>query len=256
MIIDKLKFRSASASDREVLSKLWQEAFSDGDEFFSLFFDNGFSPANSLCATIDGEVIAALYWFDFIYRGKPIAYIYGVAVFEKHRAIGVGTALMNEAKKVIKSRGYSGIILLPAKAHLYVYYERIGYKIATKVGKFAVKASESTAELEIITPDLYEKISEQYLGDDCVKAGDLARNFFGAQYILAKGNGFLLSGYKQGNKLIASEFLGDRSRAPDALSALGCAEGEFRGVGEDEGFAMYLALTDDPAPDYFTMVFD
>ena len=256
MIIDKLKFRSASASDREVLSKLWQEAFSDGDEFFSLFFDNGFSPANSLCATIDGEVIAALYWFDFIYRGKPIAYIYGVAVFEKHRGEGVGTALLNEAEKIIKMRGYSGVLLLPAKPPLYSYYERFGYKIATKISKFTVNASGKSVPLEIILPDLYEEVGEQFQKDARVKAGNFAKKFLGAQYILARGEKFLLSGYKQGNKLIASEFLGDMTCAPDVLSALGCEFGEFRTEGDGERFAMYHAFTDDLAPAYFATVFD
>ena len=66
-------------------TSLWQEAFSDGEEFFTLFFENGFLPENSLCGEIDGKIVAALYWFDFFYRERAVAYIYGVVTSMKCR---------------------------------------------------------------------------------------------------------------------------------------------------------------------------
>lgn len=256
MITEKIKFRAARCEDRAELSSLWQEAFSEGEEFFTLFFENGFLPENSLCAEINGKIAAVLYWFDFFYREKPIAYIYGVATLMKFRGCGIGTRLMNEAQSIIKNRGYSGVILLPAKSELYSFYDKLGYKIATKVSKFTANASEMPAKIEIVSPKRYVEICKKYLPERCVLIGERAQEFLGAQYILVEGEDFVLSGYKIKDKLIASEFLGNKASASGALRALGCERGEFRTAGEDEFFAMYLAFTEDAAPEYLGIVFD
>ena len=41
---------------------LWREAFGDSGEFLDAFFETAFSPERCLCATGNGQVIAAVYW--------------------------------------------------------------------------------------------------------------------------------------------------------------------------------------------------
>ena len=49
------------------LRALWKEAFGDTDAYLDSFFTLGFSPERCRCVTEDGQVSAALYWFDCPY---------------------------------------------------------------------------------------------------------------------------------------------------------------------------------------------
>ena len=46
------------------LRALWKEAFGDTDDFLDSFFETAFDKERCRCVVIDGEVAAALYWFD------------------------------------------------------------------------------------------------------------------------------------------------------------------------------------------------
>ena len=57
MIID-------NPTNTEPLRRLWKQAFGDTDSFLNSFFTFGFSPDRCRQITVDGNVAAALYWFD------------------------------------------------------------------------------------------------------------------------------------------------------------------------------------------------
>jgi hypothetical protein len=65
------------------LRGLWKEAFGDSDDFLDMFWRTAFSYDRCRCVTVDGEVAAALYWFDCECRGERVAYIYAVATAKK-----------------------------------------------------------------------------------------------------------------------------------------------------------------------------
>lgn len=46
------------------LRVLWKEAFGDTDEFLDDFYNTALARERCRCVTIDGEVVAALYWFE------------------------------------------------------------------------------------------------------------------------------------------------------------------------------------------------
>ena len=155
MTIKEPVMRHAEAGDREKLCRLWQEAFGDEEAFFHLFFNKGFTPENSLVFELSGEIISVLYWFDFYASGQPLAYVYGVATATSHRGTGLASKLLESAKQIIKSRGYKGIILVPAKEKLFGFYEKLSYKIATKVCKTVVEPSKTPAKLTYVTAEKY-----------------------------------------------------------------------------------------------------
>ena len=72
------------------LRQLWKAAFGDTEGFLDCFFDTAFSPHRCRCVTVDGEIAAALYWFDVTCREQPMAYIYAVATHPDHRGRGRG----------------------------------------------------------------------------------------------------------------------------------------------------------------------
>lgn len=256
MIIDNLSFRMAEYSDRDVLSSLWQEAFGDEESFFSLFFDKGFSPQRSALAVIDGRIASALYWFDFSVDEEPIAYIYGVATFKEYRGRGIASALLENAAGIISRSGYSGIILVPAKPHLYSYYEKNGYKIATKVSIITAKPSNTPASLRIISIEEYMRLRASYLPKHSIGIHGDGLDFMAGQYVLAAGDDFVCAFYKDEERLVCRELLGNTHAASGITSALGCKEGEFRTVGDDKPFAMLLPFKELPQPAYLAIAFD
>ena len=52
------------------LRGLWKEAFGDTDAFLDIFFHRAFSRNRCRCVTLNGQVVAALYWFDCGWNGK------------------------------------------------------------------------------------------------------------------------------------------------------------------------------------------
>ena len=61
------------------LRALWQLSFGDSEEFIAGFFAGAYSPRRCRYAAENGNVAAALYWFDAEFRGQKFAYLYAVA---------------------------------------------------------------------------------------------------------------------------------------------------------------------------------
>ena len=98
---------------------LWQEAFGDPPEFTELFFKLGFSQKRHIHVEKDGQLAGALYWFDCLWQGKKLAYIYGVAVSEPFRGQGLSHQLMEKAHNHLRETGYHGAVLVPAEESLF-----------------------------------------------------------------------------------------------------------------------------------------
>ena len=60
------------------LKTLWQEAFGDSDAFWDMFEKTAFHSDRCRCVTENGDVVAALYWFNCSYHSKQIAYLYAL----------------------------------------------------------------------------------------------------------------------------------------------------------------------------------
>ena len=80
-----MKIDAPAASQIPQLRKLWKLAFCDEDSFIDLFFKNGFDLSRCRCITMDGQIAAALYWFETQCADQKIAYIYGVATHPDYR---------------------------------------------------------------------------------------------------------------------------------------------------------------------------
>ena len=77
------------------LRTLWQLSFGDSEEFIAGFFASGYCPRRCRCAAENGNVAAALYWFDAEFRGQKFAYLYAVATHPDFRNRGLCHGLWN-----------------------------------------------------------------------------------------------------------------------------------------------------------------
>ena len=239
------------------LSKLWQEAFGDSEEFVEGFFCTAHAPSRCRCIMEDGQVVAALYWLDTHYAGQRFAYLYAVAVAKSHRGRGLCKELILDTHKHLALRGYDGCLLYPGSESLRDLYRKYGYENCTTVSRFTCVAAETPVELQRIDRDTYAEARRTYLPEDGVVQEEENVAYLEMSAFFYAGEGFLLAASTESGKLYSPEYLGPREMAPGILAALHCTEGTFQTPGGDIPFAMFLKLQPEvKAPGYFGLAFN
>lgn len=239
------------------LRKLWQEAFSDPEDFTNLFFATGFSPDRFHCIREKGLPVSALYWFDCVLDSRKLAYVYGVATLKSHRGKGLAGRLLNEAHEILKCRGYAGVILVPRGGSLFDFYRKFGYETAVTVTEFSCEAGNSPAEIRRITPEEYARLRSAFLPEGGVELKNDMLAFLQTYCKFYAGADFLLAGEALPEGFWSQELLGNTQAAPGILKALGFSTGRFRAPGTGRDFAMFLPLTADcPRPNWFGLALD
>ena len=239
------------------LRSLWRQAFGDGEEFLDAFFSLCFSPKRSRCVLRDGEVVSALYWFDFTCRDQKMAYLYAIATREDCRHQGLCRALLEDTRKVLEEQGYSAALLCPENESLAQMYAGQGYLPVCKIAEVTRSAGEHPVSLRRVSPEEYALLRSRFLPEGGAQPEESFFMLLARDAELFAGEDFLLAARKQGDTLFAVELLGNREAAPGILAALSCREGTFRMPGSTRDFAMFLPLTPGTqAPAYFGLALD
>lgn len=239
------------------LRQLWKEAFGDTDAFLDIFFHRAYAPERSRCIIQDGQVVAALYWFDCRWEHRRLAYFYAVATAKSCRGQGLCRILMEDTHRHLRSSGYDGCILVPQEAGLYGMYGKFGYRTCSRSREFSCTAGKEPITLQQVTPSEYAAARRALLPENAVVQEGVTLDFLSTYARLYTGPGIALAAYPNEEKLTVCELLGAPETAPQILSALGFAQGTFRAPGSDAPFAMYLPLGNDPAmPSYFGLALD
>ena len=233
-----IDFRQPRSEEEAPLRALFTEAFGD-EGFTDLFFRTGYAPERCLAA-FDGELLAALHWFDCALEGQKAAYIYGIAAFESCRGRGVGSALIRAALEKLNKRGYEAVFLVPAEPSLFGYYERFGFRAVSTIREQTIEAA-APLPLKKLTTGEY---------------ADSRKKLLPAHSLLQEGPCLsLLAGYADfyaTDRAVAAvsgdmvwELLGDVSDASGLIAALGLPTATVRTPGPGRLFAMALG-TDGP----------
>ncbi len=241
---------------QKALSALWQEAFGDPAAFFDLFYGTGFSSDRCRCLWMNEELAAALYWFDCLYEGEKIAYIYGVATAATYQRRGLCRRLMEDTHRHLKEQGYAAAILVPVNEGLFGFYAKIGYAPCSSVGEFSAQPQGEPLPLRRIDEMEYAALRRKYLPQGGVIQEQENLSFLAAQYTLYAGENILLAGHQSKENFWGTEFLGDPALAPRILKTLGAPRGKFRGPGSKRPFAMFLPFKKVNPPTYFGLAFD
>lgn len=249
MIIDK----PASTAP---LRQLWKQAFGDTDAYLDSFFAFGYAPDRCRQISIDGKVVAALYWFDCAFYGKKLAYLYAIATDEAYRNRGLCRRLMEDTHRHLKNSGYAGALLVPANPGLFDFYKKMGYRTCCSVNEFTCKA-DGAASLKFIKMDDYFHRRKSHLPAGSVEPESSMLTFLNERYFYYMGEDYLLSATSEGDTLVVAEFLGDPAFAPGIVAALGKKQGRFRTPGNDKPFAMYCSIDRTlEKPAYFPFALD
>ena len=246
-----------SANQIPGLRQLWQQAFGDTKVFLDGFFATGFSPHRCRCITENGQIVAALYWFDCEFHEKPVAYLYAVATAESFRGKGFCRRLMEETHAHLAFLGYTGAILVPASKALFNFYARIGYALFSTLREFSCFPGEQVEMLRQISPEEYARLRRNMLPENGVIQDGATLAFLGTYASFYTGDGLLLAAVSDEDTVFVPELLGDPGRAPGIVTALGGKAGIFRTPGEGQPFSMYRSFTDEQAQTgYFALALD
>jgi len=252
-----MKIDFPNPSQGKQMVALWQEAFGDSLEFIEGFFCTAYSPSRCRCLSIDGRVVAALYWLDTSYQGQRFAYLYAVAVAKSHRGQGLCRILMEDTHAHLALRGYDGCLLYPADDSLRSLYRKLGYENATTVSSFTCVPGSTPEPLLRIDRDAYAAARHTYLPENGVVQEEENVAYLEMMAFFYQGRDFLLAASTEGGKLTSPEYLGPREKAPGILAALRCTEGTFQTPGDEIPFAMFLPLhADAQAPGYLGLAFN
>lgn len=239
------------------LRTLWREAFGDSEAFIDAFCETALSADRCRCVMVDGQVAAAVYWFDCSCEGKPVAYLYALATAKAYRGKGFAHALMAHVHDHLAKLGYEGVLLVPGEEKLTRLYEGMGYRQQTSIREFCCTGAAEEVPFFRIDKTEYARRRRTMLPVGGVVQEEENLDFLAPQARFYTGTGFLLAARMEGGKLFGVEYLGDPALCPGLLQGLGCSEGTFRSAGEGEPFAMYRPLRENaPVPSYFGFAFD
>ena len=240
-----IEFRPPRGGEEPQLRALFTEAFGD-ERFTELFFRRGYSPDRCFLAA-EGQVLAALHWFDCDLHGRRCAYVYGIATFEHCRGRGIGSALIRAAMAHLQ-QCYEAILLVPAEEGLFGYYERFGFSTVSTICQETVLPG-APLPLRKLSISQYAALRREHLPPNGVIQEGAAlellegyADFYATENALCAVSGGLVW-----------ELLGDKRDAPGILGALGISEATVRTPGGSIPFAMGLGLQE---PVHFGLALD
>lgn len=239
------------------LRNLWKAAFGDTDEFLDMFYAAGFSPHRCRCILDGDQVAAVLYWFDCTCEHQKLAYIYAVATDPSYRNQGLCRRLMADTHAHLKLQGYAGAMLLPQEPGLRNMYSKMGYAPCTSLREFECKAAGESVPLTELAPETYANLRKTMLPPGSVIQEGENLSYLSGFTKFYKAEDTLAVIFQDEQALICYEILGNVSKAPAILQALGAPSGTFRCPGGGKDFAMYTSLEPHcPTPQYFAFAFD
>lgn len=241
-----IELRPPRPHEETALRALFTEAFGD-EAFTDLFFRTGFSPSRCLAA-FEGDLLAALHWFDCSLDGRKTAYIYGIAAFQKCRGQGIGSALIRFAIEYLQVQGCEVIALVPAEESLFPYYERFGFRAVSTISEKQISAA-APLPIRRLTASEYAALRRACLPEhSLLQEGEILdllggySSFYATPRAVAAVSGSMVW-----------ELLGDESDAPGLLAALSLPTATIRTPGSDRPFAMAIGTE---APIYLGLALD
>ena len=226
------------------MEKLWQDTFGDPKAVTERFFATAFLEDHTLCAVKDHVLLGAICWIDCTRGAEKWAYLYALAVKTDCRGQGIGKKLMEQALKLLDSRGYEGVLLLPGEDWLWNYYGKMGFMPFGGCQKVSAEPGEP-AFLRELTSEEYAEARKALLPARSICHTLPMYRYLAGWLEYYRGEGFICAVSKEG----IEEYLGDPAHLPGVLAATGAKTAKSPGSG---GFCgMFRACTGTDAPSYF-----
>lgn len=242
--------------DIQPLKALWKQAFGDTDAFIDGFFRTGFSPRRCRCVFVEDQPVSVLYWFNCLWQGEPVAYLYAIATDKQFRGQGLFRQLLENTHNYLADLGYVGAVLVPAEKDLFSMYVKLGYRPFTGREKVTVFPKAPALSVPAICPEEYLQKRAAFLPENSVCHREDALAFAATYAEFYADEHCLFCAAKEQEALYFQEFFGDPALLPGIVKGLGATKGIVPLPG-DAPFAMFYSFAgDDFMPQHFAMALD
>ena len=233
------------------LRQLWKQAFGDADAFLDGFFATGFAEDRCRCVTWNDRVAAALYWFDCLWAGKKLAYIYAVATDADFRGKGFCRSLMDDTHRHLQQAGYFGAVLVPGDRALFGMYEKMGYRGFSPKQLREVTAGEEEISVRPLSGEEYAQKRLEMLPAGGIIQDETALSYLSTFTGFFEAADCIFCGGGE-DVFLFQEFLGEEEKLPGILAGLQAVAGRAPCPGTGADSAMFYPLTDsEEMPAYF-----
>lgn len=228
--------------------------FGDSRESVDAFFRTAYDSAHFAEICLKNQLVSALYWLDYDWNGKKLAYIYAVATEETFRGQGYGRQLMEKAHMMLQEQGYVGAVLVPAEKQLVNWYATQGYRAFYKAKKQEISADTAVTVTEI-SAQQYAAFRQERL-PKAPQPGKALYDYFATYGGFYQAEDCIFAAAIQGEKVYFQEFLGDKQKLSHIVGGLNAKTGIAWAEDEQSVFAMYYPLTETKMPHYFSFALD
>lgn len=183
------EMRIALGSDVIRLKEIWKRCFGDSDSFIDFYFTQRFKPQHTAVYLQEGVITAMLtmipvQWVEGVEDEKSIkgSMLYAIATHPDYQHRGIARTLMNWAESYLRDHHQVDLmVLVPAEAHLFSFYEKLGYQEGFTLCETVLKVDEIktlperaeihssgrggevSCEIVTATPPVYNRIRDYLL---------------------------------------------------------------------------------------------
>ncbi|MFP4457401.1 MAG: enhanced intracellular survival protein Eis [Clostridia bacterium] len=118
----------AKSEDKDSIRKLWEYCFEDPKEYNDYYFENIFSPENTIVAKNKGKIIGSLqlrtYNMNFFSFKRKVALIVGISTLPEYRGQNIMHSIIMHTMKYLYKEDYSMVLLT---ARYPIIYKKYGF---------------------------------------------------------------------------------------------------------------------------------
>ena len=173
------QIRFARWEDCPRLKRLWKAAFGDEDSYIDGFYQDRFSPQETMVLEEEGALQAMLTLLPMetvLAGGERVSTpcVYAVATSRESRGRGYATGLLAQAHRTMEERGDKGAVIVPAGDSLFAFYRQRGFADGFSLRERRLTpeellpaARDPRAQVTALAPGEYHRRREALLQGSC-----------------------------------------------------------------------------------------
>ena len=155
----------ARKEDTKALQELWTACFDGPPGYADFYYSRRFVPEDTLVWREEGgRPVSMMTLMRVRQGGQDGAYVYAVATLPAFRGRGLMTRLDQWAQEVIRQRGWSFSVLVPAEPALFPMYEKLGYRSCFPVWtKLVAAGGRKTVDFSSCPFEEFRELRKRFL---------------------------------------------------------------------------------------------
>lgn len=154
----------ARKEDTEALRELWTACFGGPPEYLDFYYGRRFVPEDTLVWREEGRPVSMMTLMRVRQGGQDGAYVYAVATLPAFRGKGLMTRLDQWSQEIIRQRGWTFSVLVPAEPGLFSMYEKLGYRSVFPIWTKEISgAGKNSGKFFLCSFETFQELRRRYL---------------------------------------------------------------------------------------------